>query len=304
MKSSYLAGVAKEEKEGALLSSIKAFIIAPLLFLIVLAAVFAYSGVWPPLVVIESESMQHSDTTSYIGVIDTGDIVVVKGISSMDEVVTYVDGVANGHSTYSEPGDVVIYHRSGMAKPIIHRAIVNLVYNYTGGGFDVPSLANVPEEMWSVPGGEKTWWNLQRTLVLHDVGYAQAEVEIDLGAMLSYMAQRGDLHGGLVTMGDHNWEVIDGTVVGKYDQRWISTVREPVREDWIVGKARGELPWFGLLKLWATGTAPDDVPQNSQTNLFISLGLIIAVPIIIDVAGAALKRRGIDLWHREERGKR
>lgn len=300
----------KEEKEGALVSSIKAFIVAPLIFLIVLAAVFAYSGVWPPLVVIESESMQHSDTTSYIGVIDTGDIVVVKGIGSMDEVTTYIEGVASGHYTYGEAGDVVIYHRSGMAKPIIHRAIVNLVYNYTGGGFDVPSLANVPAEMWSVPGGERTWWNLQRTLVLHDVGYAGATVEIDLGAMLSYMAQRGNMHGGLVTLGDHNWEEINGTVVGKYDQRWISSVREPVREDWIVGKARGELPWFGLLKLWATGTAPDSTPDNSKTNLFIALGLIIAVPIVLDLTAALLRRRGIEpfgwakRWSRRDKEKR
>jgi len=115
------------------ISTIKAFIIAPLIFLIVLAAIFAYSGIWPPMVVVESESMQHSDTTSYIGVIDTGDIVVVKRVDQIQEVTTYVEGVASGYSTYGEPGDVIIYDRPGMAKPIIHRAIVNLEYNLTGG---------------------------------------------------------------------------------------------------------------------------------------------------------------------------
>ncbi|HOL08362.1 MAG TPA: S26 family signal peptidase, partial [Methanomassiliicoccaceae archaeon] len=153
----------KPKKEGVLASSIKAFIVAPIIFLIVIAAIFIYSGIWPPMVVVESKSMQHSDDTSYIGVIDTGDIVVVKKVNGFDEVTTYIEGLADGHSTYGEPGDVIIYYRDGMPKPIIHRAIVMLEYNSTGGGFDVPTLANVPSETWSVPGGEKVWWNLKDT---------------------------------------------------------------------------------------------------------------------------------------------
>lgn len=286
----------ESKKEDVLVSSIKAFIVAPLIFLIVLAAVFAYSGVWPPLVVIESESMQHSDTTSYIGVIDTGDIVVVKDVTGLDDVTSYMEGVATGHSTYGEYGDVVIYHRPGMEKPIIHRAILELEYNFTGGGFDIPALADVPASMWDVPGEEKRWWNLKQSVELHDIGYRNATVLIDLGSMLTYMEARGNPHGGLITMGDHNWDVVNGTVVGKYDQKWISTIREPVRADWIVGKARGELPWFGLLKLWATGTAPADTPQNSQDNLIVALALIIAIPVALDVSNSLLKRRGIELF--------
>ena len=106
------------------------------------------------MVVVESKSMQHSDRSS-IGVIDTGDIVMVRSVGSADEVVTYLRGVATGHSTYGEPGDVIIYHKSGMSRPIIHRAIAALEYNATGGGFDVPELANVPASMWSVPGGDR-----------------------------------------------------------------------------------------------------------------------------------------------------
>jgi signal peptidase len=298
----------KPKEEGVLVSAIKAFIIAPTIFLILIAAIFAYSGIWPPMVVVESESMQHSDTTSYIGVIDTGDIVVVKKVDTYQEVTTYVEGLANGHSTYGEPGDVIIYHRSGMPKPIIHRAMVMLEYNFTGGGFDVPSLANIPDELWNVPGGEKVWWNLKEVLVLYDVGYAGAVMEIDLATMLSYMFSNGNMHGGLITLGDHNWEVVNGTPVARYDQKWLSTMREPVMEDWIIGKARGELPWFGLLKLWATGTIPDDAPANSQRNLVIALGLLIFVPVIIDVSSTVMRRRGIEApdwkgWLRRQRKK-
>jgi len=277
------------------ISTIKAFIIAPLIFLIVLAAIFAYSGIWPPMVVVESESMQHSDTTSYIGVIDTGDIVVVKRVDQIQEVTTYVEGVASGYSTYGEPGDVIIYDRPGMAKPIIHRAIVNLEYNLTGGGFDIPSLASLPDDMWSVPG-ERTWWNLQDSVTLNRIGYANATLEVDLATMLAQMQHNGDRHGGLITLGDHNWDVVNGTAVARYDQKWISSVREPIKEDWIVGKARGELPWFGLLKLYATGTVPDDAPRNSLQNLVITLGAIVIIPIALDIAASLLKRRGNELF--------
>jgi signal peptidase len=275
-------------------SKLKPYIIAPLVFIIVVAGIFAYSGVWPPMVVIESKSMQHGDLSS-IGVIDTGDIVVVKSVSSSDEVVTYLEGVANGRSTYGEAGEVVIYYKSGMNKPIIHRAICDLEYNSTGGGFDIPELASVPESMWSVPEGPGVWWNLKDTLELYDVGFLDVTVIIDLGAMLDYMsspAYSGEPHGGLITMGDNNYYTgANGTLLGKYDQRWMSAVREPIKSEWIVGRASGELPWFGLIKLYATGSAPDYTPENSKVNLVASLALIIGLPIAIDVGQVAWKKR-------------
>jgi signal peptidase len=270
------------------------YIIAPVIFIIVIGGIFAYSGVWPPMVVIESKSMQHADSSS-IGVIDTGDIVVVKSVGSTGDVTTYLEGVATGHSTYGEPGDVIIYYKEGMSKPIIHRAICELVYNSTGGGFDIPELADVPASMWSVPNGPDVWWNLKDTVELYGIGFMDVTVTIDLGAMLDYMsspAYSGEAHGGLITMGDNNFYTgPNGTLIGKYDQRWISSVREPIQNEWIVGKARGELPWFGLLKLYATGSAPDYTPQNSKVNLVVSLGLIIALPVAIDVVQSLMKKR-------------
>lgn len=281
-----------EKRKKSFLSSIKAFIIAPLIFLIVLGAVFAYSGVWPPLVVIESKSMQHG-VDSYIGVIDTGDIVIVKDVNSLNDVTPYIDAVANGFSTYGELGDVVIYYKTGMDKPIIHRAICNLEYNSTGGGFDMPALENIPPWMWSVPGGEKVWWNLKGTVELQGIGYANATVVIELNPMLKYK------HGGLITMGDNNFRTnaSNGRLEGIVDQSAIRAVRdEPIKAEWVIGKARGELPWFGLLKLYATGTAPSYTPKNSQTNLIVSLALIIAVPVALDISNSLLKRGGIEMF--------
>ena len=136
------------------------------------------------------------------------------------------------------------------------------------------------------------------------MGYIGARLEIDLSTMLSYMFSNGNLHGGIITLGDNNWEMIDGVPVARYDQRWLTTMREPVMEDWIIGKARGELPWFGLLKLWATGTMPDDAPANSQRNLVISLGALILIPVVIDVGSNVMRRRGIEIDLRNLWGRR
>ena len=258
------------------------------------------------MVVIESKSMQHAEESA-IGVIDTGDIVIVKKVTSTDEVVTCLEAVATGHATYGELGDVVIYYKPGMAKPIIHRAICDLTYNSTGGGFDLPALANVPQEMWSVTEDEKRWWNLKGLLELYDVGYMGVTLIIDLGAMLDHMNADdydGTPHGGLITMGDYNWyKGIDGSLLGKYDQKWIGTVKEPIIAEWLVGKARAELPWFGLLKLYATGSAPSYTPKNSQVNLVASIGAIIIIPIVLDVILDILRGRGVHLFGRgKEKG--
>src|SRR2546425_1099668 len=50
-------------------------LVAAIIVVVFLAAIYAYAGVWPPLVVVESASMQHSGQDSFLGVIDTGDMV-------------------------------------------------------------------------------------------------------------------------------------------------------------------------------------------------------------------------------------
>ena len=63
---------------------------------VVFLLTFAYSGNWPPMVVIESGSMEHDNNPLYeepgythIGTIDTGDLVIVKKAGKGD-IVTYL----------------------------------------------------------------------------------------------------------------------------------------------------------------------------------------------------------------------
>jgi|GEM_PF-78801 len=271
--------------------------IAAATILIIFSLLFAYSSIWPPLVVVESSSMQHSDTRSFLGVIDTGDIVIVKKAHGND-IITYVEGVAREHMTYGDYGDVIIYNKgtNSHSAPIIHRAICRIIYNATGGGFDIPSLASLPMWKWKVlPEGEHVWWNLKTVVEIYGVGYLNVTVHLDLRNILQYFESRGMTpHGGFITMGDHNIISNNGILYGYYDQ--ISIFREPVKDDWVVGIARGEIPWFGLLKLWVSGGAPPDVPENSKTNLFLTIAVIIVVPIGIDALNFVLRRRGIEIF--------
>jgi signal peptidase len=267
---------------------LRGFIFAIIVVLMIIGALVLYSGVWPPLVVVESGSMEHSSSTSYLGIIDTGDMVLIQKHTSTDGVITYVDGFSSNYRSFGEFGDVVIYERYGNPSqiPVIHRALVLLVYNETAKAFDAPSLANYPQDKWSHDGRQDgAWWNMSGILTLHHVGYRDQEVVISLKDMVRYG------HGGLITKGDHNDAV---------DQNPMQPIcREPIDGSWIKGVARGELPWFGLLKLWVGGQFVPygpGVAANSWTALFTCLALIIIVPIVVDVVLILLKKRGIDPW--------
>ena len=213
---------------------------------------FLYSGIWPPIVVVESGSMQHGDNSS-IGIIDTGDIVLIKAVSDTLDIITYVEGRAEDYNTYGDYGDVIIYERSYGA-PIIHRAMVYLEWN---GQWSAPSLSVLSTEEWS--SETCNYSNLGSWLTLYDVGYKGNTVNI------SFMGMPHE--DGYITMGDHNNPFWDGDV--------ISFSR-------VIGKAQGELPWFGLIKLYSTGSTPEEVPSNSINSLIFSLIAIVTLILVTD----------------------
>jgi len=268
---------------------------------ILLLAVFIYAGMWPPVYVVESESMQHSDDRSFIGTIDTGDLVIVQSSDGSD-VRTYVESYPDGHRTFGDYGDVIVYERYGWSDytPIIHRAMLRLEYNSTSSSFDIPSLAGLPAEKWgNGPLEDGRWWNLTDVVEVYDVGYRSAVLRVDLLELLSFYADHELDHDGIITMGDHNVREIGGTYIGFYDQYPGAAVcREPVMDEWIIGEAKAELPWLGLIKLWVNGNMPANTPDNSKNALLIVLALIIAVPLAMDMTGLVLQRRGIDVCAR------
>ena len=264
--------------------------IAAAVLVIVLVAIFVYTGVWPPLVVVESSSMQHGDTVSHIGVIDTGDLVFVQAAPQRSDVITYLQGRASGYTTYGDYGDVIIfrlYYEPG-ATPIIHRAIMWVRPNGTGTG-DVPDLALLPSSQWegTIASGQPTHspYDL-RSVWIQGMGY---DHNLNITFMFANVAgfSRGP---GYITMGDNNayQACVPGVpCTGGWDRTWF-----PIQSD-IIGHARGEIPWFGLIKLVLApaqgsgaccplGWNDPAAPANSWTDLDLALLFLIALPFILE----------------------
>jgi signal peptidase len=279
--------------------------IALLVVFLVFVALWAYSGVWPPIVVVESSSMQHDDFSSSVGVIDTGDLVIVQNTNSFKEVEPYVQSQCSGHATYGDEGDVIVYNeRGGGDKPIIHRALIWLEFNTTNNNsFNVPGLEC---DKW-ISG--VNWWgynatgqvseprNMTASLVIRlNSANRNFNVTLALSNLLTEIkADDTWSDGGFMAMGDNN-DHPDGSLI---------------KHEWIIGKARGELPWFGLIKLSVSGdipwgkvcSAPSErgcAAENSWNSLIIALVLLIAVPIGLDIGLGFYQRHKQNKALREE----
>ncbi|WP_435196965.1 S26 family signal peptidase [Natronomonas sp. EA1] len=87
---------------------------------------FAISGVWPPMVAVESSSMYpHMQTGDLIFVMEEHRLSPEFAVAETG-VVTYQVGENQGYTKFKEPGDVIIYTRNDRAgtTPIIHRAML------------------------------------------------------------------------------------------------------------------------------------------------------------------------------------
>jgi len=259
-------------------------LVAVAIIVLLIVGLFAYTQNWPPVYVVESDSMQHGDT-DILGLINTGDLVLAQKIP-WTQITPYVDGITSGYSTYGEFGDVVLYYANGQGgTPIIHRAILYLQWNPSVQGYNATELAGLPcgDEKGAVfnvtdpgsttPGPCSTpsdLENLKGTLTLYDIGWRQATFSLDLGSGVL------GSHSGFVTMGDNNYNegcTPGRTCVGEPDQNiGRSTLVEP---GWIIGVARGMLPWFGSLKLLLEGNAGMVPPQSWQFLGLTVVGLIL-----------------------------
>jgi len=226
---------------------------------IVAASVFigipAMSGVSPPQTVVESQSMQHGEK-SQIGVIDTGDIVIVKD-KNKTSITSFVDGYKNGYSSFGLYGDVIIYEREGQGNNIIHRAILWIDYN-GNGTWSAPSLIDYPSDLWRCDNSTDPM-SLSGKLFLKNMGYRGSEYSIDLNdSKLSGTS-------GYLTLGDNNLGFDQGD--GRISNKLIS-------EERVVSVAWIEVPWLGSIKIIMGGGDPlialDKYASNSVPCLAIS----------------------------------
>ena len=230
--------------------------------LLVFLLTFAYSGNWPPMVVIESGSMEHDGHTNYkepgythLGIIDTGDLVIVKEAGKSD-IVTYLEGKKTGYEKYGDYGDVIVYYKNGIKEhegskvtPVIHRAMawVDVLDN---GSYYIPEI-NIYYE---------------NKIVLDEIG-------LPIGHGIS------PTNSGYITKGDS----INNRNADQFSHTDVNGARvQPADPDWVIGMARGELPWIGLIKLKITQPENyDQAPSGCKSMLWFSIILILVGPYTV-----------------------
>lgn len=225
----------------------------------------AYADTWPPIYVVESESMEHSQNWTY-GTINTGDIVLAKNIhNDTNNVVTYVQGRETGYSTYGEYGNVILYH-DPTGRIIIHRAMFYLTWNGSS-----PVVAGNNGQSWIKV--------LHNAVVIEDVGFTHRNLIVYLSHFVG--------ESGYITVGDYNLahSPLYNSSENAYsaaDQNVFGFI--PVKPDKVVGTAFGQIPWIGLIKLNIMrlgGGWPEynEVPNNAYTYLEITLAAIFVLAV-------------------------
>lgn len=233
----------------------------------IVIAVMVYSGMNPALTVINSKSMEHSDDESQLGVLDTGDMVIMVN-PDKTSITTYVEGHHSGYSKFGDYGDVIIYYRDGK-NPVIHRAILWLDYNKDTGKWSAPALANYPSEYWDNEGNKDCMNMIGILKISLTKDYATGErdfYEINLTTM-----KNSNPSSGYLTKGDNN-SVFDqsGGIIDHF-----------IGKNNIKAVAGVEIPWLGCIKLKINNTNVDMIKGNSIPCLIIAFIDIIMFLIVL-----------------------
>ena len=268
-------------------------LVALAVVVLLLVGLFAFTNNWPPAYVVESGSMEHSSNGD-LGDINPGDMVLAQKVPNAS-IVPYVTGARDGVRSYGEFGDVVLYHPNGVTRPtpIVHRALLYLVWDQSKEAYSAPDLRGLPcgtgsnrtaGELYydSGAGGGCVTSDLSGTLRLYGVGWNSSTIILDLSDFLAI-----GQHSGYLTKGDHNPEPDQSPISGGGSTPSLSSLVEP---GWVIGIARGEIPWFGAFKLLLDGNAEN---VSSVSWQFIGLSIVAAIFAAFGIH-YALKTEGIE----------
>ena len=244
--------------------------IALMAVLIVLILLWAYTGQWfaAPMVAIESGSMEHPDTPyGRYGTIDAGDMVLVQKVNDQSDIITYGAAKITNNSNnyfYGNWGDVIIYRKLGSREEsqIIHRAMCWI---------DI-----------EIVDGEKRY-TIEEFGIYNQTSFGPIrEIGLNKGNYAPNWS-----HSGFLTKGDNN---------NIFDQHNNAICGEPVKVEWISGKARLEIPWIGTINLLFEDLLHGkdtlkNVHQDSIVCLVLLIVILISIPIILDIYDYIKKKK-------------
>jgi signal peptidase len=99
------------------------FLLSATVVLLLAMTLYGVSGVWPPMVAVESGSMEPHMARGDLVLIVGPDRFVPEHASLGTGVVTYATGKNTDYKKFGDYGDVIIFHPDGgRSTPVIHRA--------------------------------------------------------------------------------------------------------------------------------------------------------------------------------------
>ncbi|HLF05757.1 MAG TPA: S26 family signal peptidase [Thermoplasmata archaeon] len=251
-------------------------LVAVILILLLLGPPFIYAGGWPPVVSVESPSMEHGSPG--VGTLDVGDLVIIKRVASANDVVTYAEGRATGHSTFGEFGDVILFNRPAGGSPIIHRAILWLDYDQASGTWNAPELLGLANGRdWSRSDGGASPTRIPPGVELRLLGVRTA------GGDIAIALSQLDPVDGFITKGDN---IQTNRIIDQHSTNIAP--RHPIEATQLVGVARGELPCVGLVTLAIIGKT-----QYATSDHATCAVLMIALIVFIGWVGHTLVVKGV-----------
>ena len=248
--------------------------------LVVFLLAWGYTGNWPPMVVIESGSMEHDGNQLYpepgfthIGPIDTGDLVLVKS-AERDDIVTYLEGKQTGYKRYGDYGDVIIYYKNGLRNGCSLGENLNEADCNRQDGEWVATTPVIHRAMaWVEVRDDGSYYLPEIDMEFSNGKLVLAEIGLPPGAPLTGLEHSGYITKGDSTSNRHPDQLTHRDLYGQDVQ--------PVQPEDIIGMARGELPWFGLIKLRLTQPASyASAPEECRQMLWLSLATIIIGPFV------------------------
>jgi len=250
------------------ISLIRDIVVALLVVLLILTILWSYTGQWfdAPMVAIESGSMMHRDEPfGRLGTIDAGDMVLLVKVNSKDDILTRGYDISGemakgdgGFQSYGDYGDVIIYRKYGNTEEdqIIHRAMCWIEHHKEYETYSV--------DEWGIDN--------ESYITISELGLNQYKPS----------------HSGFITKGDN-------PITNDRCDQAGGICSEPIKPEWITGKARFELPWIGTINLLfndlISGSLWDskkeatvyNVPSDSVICLIILIVVLISIPITFDI---------------------
>ena len=110
--------------DHAAVSMVRELALSVAIVLVIALILFAASGVWPPLVAVESDSMEPQIMTGDLVFIVEPDRYAATGAIDGTGVVPADIAKTHGHESFDGPGDVIVFAPNGDddVTPVIHRA--------------------------------------------------------------------------------------------------------------------------------------------------------------------------------------